>query len=102
MKAPPIKRLERFINFAKVHTLFQRLVAVHVHEDLRHHRQKGGAQAGQFRAFARRFEELVQVAIEELNILPGAILQDEGETACRANPLNGRGRKRERHRLGKL
>ena len=95
------KRLERFINFAKVHALFQRLVAIHVHEDLRHHRQERGAQAGQLGAFAGRFEELAQVAIEELDILPGAILQDEGEAACRANPLNGRGGKRERHRLRK-
>src|SRR5438093_12351835 len=95
------KRLERFINFAQVHALLQRLVAVHVHEDLRHHWQERGAQAGQFGAFARRFEELVQVAIEELDILPGAILQDEGEATCRANSLNRRRRKRERHRLRK-
>jgi tRNA(Ile)-lysidine synthetase-like protein len=80
-------RLARRARFAKVHALLQRLVAVHVHKDCGTTGRKVVLKPASSGRFARRFEELVQVAIEELNILPGAILQDEGEAACCTNPL---------------
>src|SRR5207237_2055384 len=68
------KRLERFVNFAQVHPLLEDLVAVHVHEDLRHNRKEGGAQAGQFGAFARSEEHTSELQ-SHLNLVCRLLLE---------------------------
>src|SRR3954451_17389644 len=48
-----------------------------------------GAQTGQFRAFAGRFEVSVQVSGKERDVPAGAIFEHESEATGRANSGNG-------------
>ena len=48
--------------------LLDHLVAIHVHELLRHAGQERGGEAADLRAFARGGHELVQVVRQELDV----------------------------------
>ena len=55
------ERLDRAIDIVEVYALLQHLVAVHVDKLLGYARQECGADAGNFRTLAGRFQEGVQV-----------------------------------------
>ena len=58
--------LHRLVDVLQLDALLQHLVAVHVHEYLRHRRQRGGEHAGEFGALFRRCQELLQVLGQEV------------------------------------
>jgi hypothetical protein len=81
------------INLCEIDSLLEHFVAIHLHEELWHSGQEGGAESGNFWTLARGFHKFFQVLVEESDVLSGPILQDKGESARSANARNRRRRK---------
>src|SRR2546430_6940459 len=87
------ERLERFVDVANGNALLNHLVAVHIHELLRHVGQKRRAQAGNLRTFPRSCHKGLQIRGKKSDVFASAIFQDKRKAAGSANARNGWGRK---------
>src|SRR5208282_1242745 len=81
-------------------TLLDDFVAVHVDELLRNTGKEGGADVGDFRAFAGGGKKFVQVVGEKFDVVAGAVFEDEGEAAGSADAGNGGRGERESDAFG--
>ena len=82
------KTLQGLVDVVDVDPLLEHFVAVDVDENLRHGWAEGRRHAGQFWPFARRLDEFVGVGREEVDVLAGAILKNEGRPARGADARN--------------
>ena len=92
--------LERLIHLAEIDSLFENLVSIDIHENLRHRGQKRRNQARELGAFAGGFQKFFQVLCEKGDVFARAIFQYELETAGSADARNRRRRKREGETFG--
>ena len=99
-KIPAHEGLQGLINLRQVHSLLQDPISIHLHAKLRHGRQEGGVDAGNFRTLPRRFHILGDVGGEKRNVFSGPVLQNHGEPARRADTGDGGRREGEGNRLG--
>src|SRR5580692_6586572 len=79
------KGLDGAVDIAKIDTLFQHFVAIHIDEFLWNAGQKSGAQAGDLRPLSSSFKKRAHIFREKLNVAAGAVFEDEGEPAGGAN-----------------
>ena len=95
-----MKHCMRLVNVLQLDALAEHLVAIHIHEHLRHGKQRRGEHAGQFRALARRLHELLQVLRQKGDAFAGAVFQHERHPARGAHARNRRRRKGEAEGAG--
>ena len=81
--------LQGLVNLRQIHSLLEDPVAIHIHIKLGHRGQKGGVDAGNFRALARRLHEFGDVGGQEWNVLARPVFQHQGKPAGRADPGDG-------------
>ena len=80
--------LQRLVDVIDVDPLLEHLVAVDLDEALRYGRPEGRRHAGQLGTLACRLDELVGVLGEELDVLAGTVLENEGRSARGADARN--------------
>src|SRR4029077_18705429 len=74
----------------------------HLHELLRHTRQKGATDHANLGTLAGRRQELVQIACQELHVPPSTVFQHELKPPRSADSRNGRRRETENGPFRKL
>ena len=94
--------LQCLVDVVDGDALLDDLVAIHVDELLRHAWEKRGVDAGDFGALARGGEERIEIVGKKLDVIAGAVFEDERETAGGTDARNGGGRKRKRYALRNL
>ena len=99
---PAHERLNGLVDVADGHTLLQHFFPVHVHELLRHARQKRGADQANFRTLASGGHELGQVVCQKLDVPSGPVFQHELKSAGSADSRDRRRREAENGSLRKL
>src|SRR5580658_8591219 len=95
-------RLNRVVHIRQCDALFQHLLFVHLDELLWHARNERGEDRGDLRALARSRKEFCQVACKERDVLAGAILKHERDSAGCSDARNRRRREAENRPGGKI
>ncbi len=101
-KQPAHESLNSLVNIIDCHTLLEDLFLVHLHELLRHARQKGSAQRANFGTLASGRHKLGQIVGQELYVPSCTIFQHELKSTGSADPRNGWRREAESSPLRKL
>ncbi len=87
------------IDLVHINPLLKHLIAVNVDKYLRYRGQEGRGRPGDLRPFLRFRQELLGVRPQKVDVLSGAVLQDESHPAGGADARYGRRRERERYSL---